>query len=73
LKHAIIDDFKKFENKDPEFIFVWHDTETEAQGWLVINSLRGGAAGGGTRMRKGIDVQEVLLLVKTMEINFIAY
>jgi len=34
----------------PTQVFEWHDTATEARGWLVINSLRGGAAGGGTRM-----------------------
>ena len=36
----------------------------------MINSLRGGAAGGGTRMRKGLDMNEVLSLAKTMEIKF---
>jgi glutamate dehydrogenase/leucine dehydrogenase len=36
----------------------------------VINSLRGGAAGGGTRMRKGLDINEVLSLAKTMEVKF---
>jgi glutamate dehydrogenase/leucine dehydrogenase len=44
--------------------------ETEAKGWTVINSLRGGAAGGGTRMRKGLDKNEVISLAKTMEIKF---
>jgi hypothetical protein len=43
---------KKFEEKEPEIIFEWNDPETEARGWAVINSLRGGAAGGGTRMRR---------------------
>jgi glutamate dehydrogenase/leucine dehydrogenase len=61
---------KKFENKAPEIVFEWNDAETEAQGWIVINSLRGGAAGGGTRMRKGLDKNEVLSLAKTMEIKF---
>jgi glutamate dehydrogenase/leucine dehydrogenase len=32
--------------------------------------LRGGAAGGGTRMRKGLDKREVESLAKTMEIKF---
>jgi glutamate dehydrogenase/leucine dehydrogenase len=50
--------------------FNWKDTETEAEGWTVINSLRGGAAGGGTRMRKGLDMNEVLSLAKTMEVKF---
>ncbi|MDQ3072196.1 MAG: amino acid dehydrogenase [Bacteroidota bacterium] len=61
---------KKFENKPPEIVFEWKDRETEAEGWVVINSLRGGAAGGGTRMRKGLDRHEVLSLAKTMEIKF---
>ncbi|XMO85136.1 Glu/Leu/Phe/Val dehydrogenase dimerization domain-containing protein [Algibacter sp. AS12] len=61
---------KKYENKSPEIIFNWKDSETEAEGWVVINSLRGGAAGGGTRMRKGLDMNEVLSLAKTMEIKF---
>ena len=60
----------KFENKEPEIIFNWKDPETEAEGWTVINSLRGGAAGGGTRMRKGLDMNEVLSLAKTMEVKF---
>ncbi|MDN6280203.1 MAG: amino acid dehydrogenase [Psychroflexus sp.] len=61
---------KKFETKKPEIVFHWSDSETEAEGWVVINSLRGGAAGGGTRMRKGLDKNEVLALAKTMEIKF---
>jgi glutamate dehydrogenase/leucine dehydrogenase len=36
----------------------------------VINSLRGGAAGGGTRMRVGLDQHEVTSLAKTMEVKF---
>jgi glutamate dehydrogenase/leucine dehydrogenase len=61
---------KKYENIEPEIVFNWKDSETEAEGWVVINSLRGGAAGGGTRMRKGLDMNEVLSLAKTMEIKF---
>ena len=61
---------KKYENKRPEIIFEWKDSETEAEGWVVINSLRGGAAGGGTRMRVGLDKHEVTSLAKTMEIKF---
>lgn len=60
----------KFENKRPEIVFEWKDTETEAEGWVVINSLRGGAAGGGTRMRAGLDKREVESLAKTMEVKF---
>ncbi|MFT5602291.1 MAG: glutamate dehydrogenase/leucine dehydrogenase [Flavobacteriales bacterium] len=60
----------KFENKRPEIVFEWKDAETEAEGWVVINSLRGGAAGGGTRMRVGLDKREVESLAKTMEVKF---
>ncbi len=60
----------KFENKDPEIVFNWKDPKTEAEGWTVINSLRGGAAGGGTRMREGLNINEVLSLAKTMEVKF---
>jgi glutamate dehydrogenase/leucine dehydrogenase len=59
-----------FEHKPAEIVFQWHDSETEARGWVVINSLRGGAAGGGTRMRPGLTEHEVLSLAKTMEIKF---
>lgn len=61
---------QKYEDKAPEIVFNWKDPETEAEGWTVINSLRGGAAGGGTRMRKGLDMNEVLSLAKTMEVKF---
>ncbi|MDZ4667124.1 MAG: Glu/Leu/Phe/Val dehydrogenase dimerization domain-containing protein [bacterium] len=61
---------KKYEEKQPEIVFEWKDNETEAEGWVVINSLRGGAAGGGTRMRKGLNKHEVTSLAKTMEIKF---
>jgi glutamate dehydrogenase/leucine dehydrogenase len=60
----------EFEKKRPELVFEWKDSETEAEGWVVINSLRGGAAGGGTRMRKGLDKREVESLAKTMEVKF---
>ncbi len=61
---------KKFENKRPKIVFEWKDRLTEAEGWVVINSLRGGAAGGGARMRKGLNKHEVLSLAKTMEVKF---
>jgi glutamate dehydrogenase/leucine dehydrogenase len=60
----------KYEHKQPEVVFEWKDAETEAEGWVVINSLRGGAAGGGTRMRVGLNKHEVESLAKTMEVKF---
>ena len=66
----ILDLLRKFEEKSPEIVFEWHDSESEARGWVVINSLRGGAAGGGTRMRQGLNRHEVESLAKTMEVKF---
>jgi len=59
-----------FKTRPPQIVFEWNDHETDARGWVVINSLRGGAAGGGTRMRKGLDKAEVESLAKVMEIKF---
>lgn len=61
---------EQYKAKQPEIVFEWHDPETEATGWIVINSLRNGAAGGGTRMRKGLTRDEVISLSKVMEIKF---
>lgn len=67
---SLADLLHAYEHKQPEIVFEWHDAETEAVGWVVINSLRGGSAGGGTRMRAGLDRREVESLAKTMEVKF---
>ncbi|MDP2957142.1 MAG: Glu/Leu/Phe/Val dehydrogenase dimerization domain-containing protein [Longimicrobiales bacterium] len=54
----------------PHQVMEWNDRETGARGWLVINSLRGGAAGGGTRMRTGVTREEVTYLAKAMQLKF---
>ena len=47
------DALRRFEERAPEIVFEWTDTPTGARGWVVINSLRGGAAGGGkTRLAR---------------------
>lgn len=68
--------------RPPLLTLEWRDPSSPAVGVLVINSLRGGAAGGGTRMRRfsspddpgQVDVaairEEALFLAKTMEIKF---
>lgn len=60
----------RYKEKEAEIVFEWRDSETDAEGWIVINSLRGGAAGGGTRMRKGLTRDEVVALAKVMEVKF---
>lgn len=62
--------YNAFLRKAPELTVHWRDEKTGARAWLVINSLRGGAAGGGTRMRPGITDREVVYLAKAMDLKF---
>jgi glutamate dehydrogenase/leucine dehydrogenase len=62
--------YGRYLRRPPQLVVEWNDAETDARGWLVINSLRGGAAGGGTRMRPGLTRREVTYLAKTMELKF---
>jgi glutamate dehydrogenase/leucine dehydrogenase len=62
--------YGEYLRRPPLLSIEWADTETPARGWLIVNSLRGGAAGGGTRMRAGLSRREVVYLAKTMELKF---
>ena len=62
--------YQEYFRAAPEIVFEWNDRETAARGWLVINSLKGGAAGGGTRMRVGLTRDDVTFLAKAMELKF---
>ncbi|MEK6323757.1 MAG: Glu/Leu/Phe/Val dehydrogenase dimerization domain-containing protein [Acidobacteriota bacterium] len=67
------DGYTKYEAhvmKRPYVTEKWQDDETEASAYLVIDSLKNGAAGGGTRMRKGGSKQEALFLAKAMDVKF---
>jgi glutamate dehydrogenase/leucine dehydrogenase len=67
---SIWERYERFFRAAPEIVFEWNDSETPARGWLVINSLKGGAAGGGTRMHSGLTRDEVTFLAKAMELKF---
>jgi glutamate dehydrogenase/leucine dehydrogenase len=62
--------YNAFLRRPPELTVAWRDPATGARGWLVFNSLRGNAAGGGTRMRIGANPRETTYLAKTMELKF---
>lgn len=64
------DRYRRFLTESPQIVVEWNDGPTEARGWLVINSLRGGAAGGGTRMHPDVTRDEVTYLAKVMELKF---
>ncbi len=67
---SLVKTLEEYKSKPPEVLFEWNDSQSEAKGWIVINSLKNGAAGGGTRMRKGLTKEEVVSLAKVMEIKF---
>jgi glutamate dehydrogenase (NAD(P)+) len=62
--------YERFYTAPPAIVVEWHDDQTPARGWLAIDSLQGGAAGGGTRMRTGGSKQEAVFLAKTMAVKF---
>ena len=69
-RDAVWERYAAFLARPPESVLEWNDPASEARGWLVLNSLRGGAAGGGTRMRRDLDREEVTYLAKVMELKF---
>ncbi len=70
IQGTVWERYERFFRAPPEIVFEWNDSETPARGWLVINSLKGGAAGGGTRMHSGLTRDEVTFLAKAMELKF---
>lgn len=66
----IWDRYGAYLEEPPYQTLEWNDAETGARGWLVINALLGGAAGGGTRMRRGVTREEVTYLAKAMQLKF---
>ncbi|MEM6406200.1 MAG: Glu/Leu/Phe/Val dehydrogenase dimerization domain-containing protein [Pseudomonadota bacterium] len=61
--------YRQFQTTPPWLVAEWHDTQTDAVGWLAMNSLRNGAACGGTRMHPGGSKEEAVFLAKTMELK----
>ena len=53
------------ENK-PYILVEWHDTETDAVGWLCAYNFVNNYCGGGTRMHPTVNAEEVVRLATTM-------
>jgi len=53
-------------NPEPRLRVIWTDPVTGRKGYAVIDRLVNGLAGGGTRMREGVTLQEVERLARTM-------
>ena len=54
---------------EPYLRVVWTDPVTGRHGYLVIDRLVRGIAGGGTRMRRGVTIEEVERLARTMTLK----
>jgi len=56
-------------NREPFLEVVWTDPVTGRKGYAVIDRLVNGIAGGGTRMRSGVTLDEVRRLARTMSVK----
>jgi glutamate dehydrogenase (NAD(P)+) len=54
---------------EPYLRLTWTDPVTERQGWIVIDRLVAGLAGGGTRLRRGCSLEEVERLARAMSLK----
>lgn len=54
---------------EPHAVLTWTDPVTGARGYLVVHTLVGGMATGGTRMRAGCTVTEVADLARGMAVK----
>jgi glutamate dehydrogenase (NAD(P)+) len=54
---------------DPYLRVVWTDRETGRHGYVVIDRLVRGISGGGTRVRRGVTLEEVERLARTMTLK----
>jgi glutamate dehydrogenase (NAD(P)+) len=57
------------EQRQPVLRVTWTDPVTGRKGYLVVDRLIDGIAGGGTRMRAGVTLKEVERLARTMSIK----
>ncbi|KIV55987.1 amino acid dehydrogenase [Aneurinibacillus migulanus] len=58
--------------KNPYLVVEWNDTETNAQGWMVVHNFVKGYAGGGTRMHPTVTKEEVKRLAEAMAYKYTA-
>jgi glutamate dehydrogenase (NAD(P)+) len=57
------------EGPEPFLRLIWTDPVTGRKGYVVIDRLVNGLAGGGTRMRAGVTLDEVERLARTMSLK----
>ncbi|MGH7494172.1 MAG: Glu/Leu/Phe/Val dehydrogenase dimerization domain-containing protein [bacterium] len=58
------------QDREPMLVIEYRDDQFDAQGYLVIDMLVNGVAGGGCRMKQGLTRAEVITLAETMTRKF---
>lgn len=56
-------------NEEPYLRVVWTDPVTGRRGYVVVDRLVRGISGGGTRVRRGVTLEEVERLARTMTLK----
>ena len=54
----------------PLHVIEWNDTETDAKGWLVIDTIVNSLCGGGIFMHPGASEEEVTVIARSMSKKF---
>jgi glutamate dehydrogenase (NAD(P)+) len=67
---SIAQALRNYSAQVPEQVVHWQDPLSAATGVLVIQSMKQGACGGGTRVSTQLDVAEVSMLAKVMQLKF---
>ena len=57
-------------DREPILVIEYRDERFDARGYLVIDMLVNGVAGGGCRMKKGVTREEMITLAQTMTRKF---
>mmetsp|Transcript_25973 Transcript_25973/g.60302 ORF Transcript_25973/g.60302 Transcript_25973/m.60302 type:complete len:406 (-) Transcript_25973:4228-5445(-) len=70
-REIFLEKLNNFRNQKPEIVFQWQDNYSNAAGYLAIDALKNGAAGGGTRVHSHVTLDEVSSLAKVMRLKFI--
>ena len=56
--------------KQPYLCYEWHDTETDAVGWIVVYNFVSNYCSGGTRMHPSVNAEEVYRLARAMAYKY---
>ena len=56
--------------KQPYLFYEWHDTQSDAVGWIVVYNFVSNYCSGGTRMHPNVNAEEVYRLARAMAYKY---